>query len=170
MLPFSRTPFPPCGRLFGMTPLTLSLQLFYRFTTGLLFLSCALIGIPELTGKNIQCHSHKGTIHKGRPHRGGRGVGPKADIVREVAWIYSYRSSQNADKGGGGPKTRKFCGRPLCMVPYESSAGVVSKRMNKIIDTWGQLFWQPLHMVSSIDIIEHHNHWVLFEISPAVKH
>ena len=34
------------------------LQLFYRFTTGLLFLSCALIGIPELTGKNIQCHSH----------------------------------------------------------------------------------------------------------------
>ena len=28
--------------------------------------------------------------------------GPKADIVREVAWIYSYRSSQNADKGGEG--------------------------------------------------------------------
>ena len=29
-----------------------------------------------------------GTIHKGRPHQGGGGrVGPKADIVREVAWI-----------------------------------------------------------------------------------
>ena len=37
-----------------------ALQLFYRFTTGLLFLSCALIGIPELTGKNIQCHGHSG--------------------------------------------------------------------------------------------------------------
>ena len=34
--------------------------------------------------------------------RTGRGEGgsPKADIVREVAWIYSYRSSQNADRGG----------------------------------------------------------------------
>ena len=42
------------------------------------------------------------TIHKGRPHRGGEGVGPKADIVREVAWIYFYRSSQDADKGGEG--------------------------------------------------------------------
>ena len=31
-----------------------------------------------------------GVIHKGRPHR----------------------------EGGGGPKSRKFCGRPLCMVPY----------------------------------------------------
>ena len=27
----------------------------------------------------------QGTIHNGRPHRGG--VGPKADIVKEVAWI-----------------------------------------------------------------------------------
>ena len=26
-------------------------------------------------------------------------VGSKADTVREVAWIYSYRSSRNADKG-----------------------------------------------------------------------
>ena len=36
--------------------------------------------------------------------RTGRGEGgsPKADILREVAWIYSYRSSQNADKGGEG--------------------------------------------------------------------
>ena len=47
----------------------------------------------------------------------GEGGSPKADIVREVAWIYSYRSSQNADKGGGGPKSQKFYGRPLCMVP-----------------------------------------------------
>ena len=59
-----------------------------------------------------------GTIHKGRPDRGGRGVGPKADIVREVAWIYYITSIKNSDKGGGGPITQKFCGRPLCMVPY----------------------------------------------------
>ena len=33
--------------------------------------------------------------------RTGRGEGgsPKADIVREVARIHSYRSSQNSDKG-----------------------------------------------------------------------
>ena len=29
----------------------------------------------------------KGAIHKGRPHREGEGGTPKADIVREVAWI-----------------------------------------------------------------------------------
>ena len=46
-----------------------------------------------------------------RTERGGGGS-PKADIVREVAWIYYYRSGQNADKGGG-PKSRKICGRPL---------------------------------------------------------
>ena len=49
-----------------------------------------------------------GTIHKGRPHREGEGGSPKADIVREVAWIYSYRSSQNADKGGRGSKIPKI--------------------------------------------------------------
>ena len=50
--------------------------------------------------------------------KGGGGVSPKAHIVREVAWIYSYRSSQNADRGGGGDqKSRKFCGRPLFMAP-----------------------------------------------------
>ena len=42
--------------------------------------------------------------------RTGRGEGgsPKADIVREVAWIYSYRSSKNADKGGRGSKNPKI--------------------------------------------------------------
>ena len=42
--------------------------------------------------------------------RTGRGEGgsPKADIVREVAWIYHYRSRQNADKGGGGSKIPKI--------------------------------------------------------------
>ena len=35
---------------------------------------------------------------------GEEGGSPKADIVREVAWIYSYRSDQNADKGGEGVK------------------------------------------------------------------
>ena len=38
----------------------------------------------------------------------GEGGSPKADIVREVAWIYSYRSSQNADKGGRGSKIPKI--------------------------------------------------------------
>ena len=53
--------------------------------------------------------SHSGTIHKGRPHQWGGMVGTKSDIVREVAWIYHYRSSQNAVKGGRGPKSPKFC-------------------------------------------------------------
>ena len=44
----------------------------------------------------------KGPYIKDVRTEGGGGVGPKADIVREVAWIYSYRSSQNADKGGEG--------------------------------------------------------------------
>ena len=45
------------------------------------------------------------------------GVGPKADIVREVAWIYYYRSVQNSDRGEGVQNPKIFCGRPLCMVP-----------------------------------------------------
>ena len=42
--------------------------------------------------------------------RTGRGEGgsPKADIVREVAWIYSYRSSKNADKGEGVQNPENF--------------------------------------------------------------
>ena len=42
--------------------------------------------------------------------RTGRGEGgsPKADIVREVAWIYSYRSSKNADKGGEGVQNPEY--------------------------------------------------------------
>ena len=36
-----------------------------------------------------------------RTGRGEEGGSPIADILREVAWIYSYRSSKNADKGGG---------------------------------------------------------------------
>ena len=47
----------------------------------------------------------KGPFIKDVRTKGGGGVSPKADIVREVAWIYSYRSSQNVDKGGGGPKS-----------------------------------------------------------------
>ena len=44
----------------------------------------------------------KGPFIKDVRTKGGRGVSPKADIVREVAWIYSYRSDQNADKRGEG--------------------------------------------------------------------
>ena len=35
----------------------------------------------------------KGPYIKDVRTEGGRGVGPKADIVREVAWIYYYTSS-----------------------------------------------------------------------------
>ena len=51
---------------------------------------------------------HKGPYIKDAGTEGGRGVGPKADIVREVAWIYYYRSSQNADKQGEGSKNPKM--------------------------------------------------------------
>ena len=57
--------------------------------------------------KRMGCCAHitpLEAIHKGRPHREGEGGSPKADIVREVASIYSYSSSQNSDKGGGGQK------------------------------------------------------------------
>ena len=50
----------------------------------------------------------KGPFIKDVRTKGGRGVSPKADIVREVAWIYCYRSSQNADKGGRGSKIPKI--------------------------------------------------------------
>ena len=37
---------------------------------------------------DLTAESYLGAIHKGRPHReGGGGGSPKADIVREVAWI-----------------------------------------------------------------------------------
>ena len=50
----------------------------------------------------------KGPYIKDVRTEGGGGVGPKADIVKEVAWIYSYRSSQNSDKGGRGSKNPKI--------------------------------------------------------------
>ena len=56
----------------------------------------------DVTCESCEVKFAQGAIHKGRPHREGGGGSPKADIVREVAWIYSYRSSQNADKGGEG--------------------------------------------------------------------
>ena len=34
--------------------------------------------------------------------RGGEGGCPKRDVVREVAWIYSYDWSKMRDKGGEG--------------------------------------------------------------------
>ena len=47
------------------------------------FSSDALVGQSIIVAVIIRA---LGTIHKGHPHRGGgRGVGPKADIVREVA-------------------------------------------------------------------------------------
>lgn len=53
--------------------------------------------LPNLT-KPSPPYIPFGAIHKGRPHREGEGK-PKADIVREVAWIYYCRSSPNANKG-----------------------------------------------------------------------
>ena len=40
------------------------------------------------TAAALEDMSSKGAIHKGRPHREGEGGSQKADIVREVAWIY----------------------------------------------------------------------------------
>ena len=56
--------------------------------------------------------------------RTGRGEGgsPKADIVREVAWIYSYRSDQNADKGGEGVKNPENFADVLYVWPHTSFA------------------------------------------------
>ena len=41
--------------------------------------------------------------------RGGEGGYPKHDVVREVAWIYSYDQPKMRDKGGGGSKNPKIC-------------------------------------------------------------
>ena len=41
--------------------------------------------------------------------RGGEGGCQKHDIVREVAWIYSYDQPKMRDKGGGGSKNPKMC-------------------------------------------------------------
>ena len=40
-------------------------------------------------------------------------VVPNGDLVREVAWIFQYRSDPHVDKGGGGPKSQTFYGHPL---------------------------------------------------------
>ena len=60
--------------------------------------------------------------------RTGRGEGgsPKADIVREVAWIYSYRSNQNADKGGRGSKIPKILRTSFMYGPKAKSADLPS--------------------------------------------
>ena len=61
-----------------------------------------------VTSSASTCLQHQRPYIKDVCTEGGRGVCPKADIVREVAWIYSYRSSQNADKGGRGSKILKI--------------------------------------------------------------
>ena len=60
----------------------------------------------EFTGTALG--TPKGPFIKDVRTKGGGGVSPKADIVREVAWIYSYRCSKNADKGGRGSKIPKI--------------------------------------------------------------
>ena len=66
----------------------------------------------------------KGPYIKDVRTEGGGGVGPKADIVREVAWIYSYRSSHNkCGQGGEGvQKLKNFAdvlnGWPLKISTY----------------------------------------------------
>ena len=49
-------------------------------------------------------------------HTEGGGGLPKEDVVREVARIIYCKIRR---KGGGGPKTRKFCGRHMYMSPKE---------------------------------------------------
>ena len=38
-------------------------------------------------------------------------------VLREVAWIYSYRSIKNSDKGGGGQKNPKILRTFFTYVP-----------------------------------------------------
>ena len=53
--------------------------------------------------------------------RGGGGVSPKEDVVREVLREFStVDQSQMGTRGGGGQKIPKFCGRHLWMAPYPS--------------------------------------------------
>ena len=47
--------------------------------------------------------------------RGGGGVSPKEDVVREVAGTVDQ--SQMRTRGGGGQKIPKFCGRHIWMAP-----------------------------------------------------
>ena len=56
----------------------------------------------QIKGPLTRTWRTKGPFIKDVRTKGGGGVSPKADIVREVAWIYSYRSSQNAEEGGEG--------------------------------------------------------------------
>ena len=70
------------------SPPSLNFQLFYRFTTGLLFLSCALIGIPELTGKNIRCNDH------------GNGGGPPMKMVEQYCWVTGTHVNLHHDADG----------------------------------------------------------------------
>ena len=52
---------------------------------------------------------------------GGHG---KADIVREVAWIYYYRKDQIADKGGEGSKNPKILRTSYVHAPLKENRGV----------------------------------------------
>ena len=70
-----------------------------------------------------------------RTRRGGGGS-PKADIVREVAWIYSYigvgiqsepESDQKADKGGRGSKIPKILRTSFMYGPLEKVLAHESK-------------------------------------------
>ena len=66
--------------------------------------------------------------------RTGRGVSPKADIVREVAWIYSYRSSQNVDKGGRGSKIPKILRTSVWSLTVNTSLPALqSVRLSRLI-------------------------------------
>ena len=42
---------------------------------------------------------------------------PRGEGVKKLADFEDKQSYRGADKGGGGPKSQKFCGRPLWMVP-----------------------------------------------------
>ena len=60
-------------------------DLMYRYARENLALVNVYIKDPAVTQVHNTNMERLGTIHKGRPQRGG--VGSKADIVREVAWI-----------------------------------------------------------------------------------
>ena len=60
----------------------------------------------------------------------GRGVMEK---WREVAWIIWYTSVPNADNGGGGQKTRKFCGFDYGSFQTGLQGEIVEQRRSQLV-------------------------------------
>ena len=76
-----------------------------------------VLGADHVIAAHPAAHFPEGPYIKDVRTEGGGGVCPKADVVRKVAWIYSYKSSQNADKGGEGVQKGQFFADVLIECP-----------------------------------------------------